>query len=504
MVIEEVHWSSQIAYPILSLLQVLPIGAVILLWLLRRSQWMVPAGIGVAALEFLISVDLWRNYDASHSGMQFSESMRLFDYLHYHTGVDGISVVFILMTGLLTLLITLYGVVRNLKPFHRLYTFTFMVQATLMAQFVTLNLLWFVLLSAIQLGLIGYLLWRWGNSPDKDLALRRFYQFMGVSILLLIGGTVVLGWSYSDSHTGTWSFDLIQLATTPVSETFRTVAFFLLFYGLAIRTPLFPLHGWLPMIAEHGNVAVAPTFLLGLKIGIYGMLRFVLPLLPTAVMEWHSYVVAFALTGIFYAAFLAMMQDNLRRLLAYAVISHTGILVLGIFSLEHAAFMGSVILSATFGLALAALVFTTGLLYRRTHTTLLHNLGNLFDSLPFLGITFLIGGLAIVGMPGTPGFDAVHLILESAIHRFGALVTIAAALGNVVAAGFLLWAFQRAFLSPRPTGARPFQVIPVSRAEIFVVSALILVLLGAGFYIEPWLTLVDKPLSALSALYATP
>ncbi|MCU7810915.1 MAG: NADH-quinone oxidoreductase subunit L, partial [Candidatus Thiodiazotropha sp. (ex Notomyrtea botanica)] len=364
--------------------------------------------------------------------------------------------------------------------------------------------LWFVLLSAIQLGLIGYLLWRWGNSPDKDLALRRFYQFMGVSILLLIGGTVVLGWSYSDSHTGTWSFDLIQLATTPVSETFRTVAFFLLFYGLAIRTPLFPLHGWLPMIAEHGNVAVAPTFLLGLKIGIYGMLRFVLPLLPTAVMEWHSYVVAFALTGIFYAAFLAMMQDNLRRLLAYAVISHTGILVLGIFSLEHAAFMGSVILSATFGLALAALVFTTGLLYRRTHTTLLHNLGGLFDTLPFLGITFLIGGLAIVGMPGSPGFDAVHLILESAIHRFGALVTIAAALGNVVAAGFLLWAFQRAFLSPRPAGARPFQVIPVSRAEIFVVSALILVLLGAGFYIEPWLTLVDKPLSALSALYATP
>ncbi|MEW8156438.1 MAG: proton-conducting transporter membrane subunit, partial [Candidatus Thiodiazotropha endolucinida] len=260
-------------------------------------------------------------------------------------------------------------------------------------------------------------------------------------------------------------------------------------------------HGWLPLIAEHGNVAVAPTLLLGLKIGIYGLLRFVLPLLPTAVIEWHNYVALFALIGIFYAAFLAMMQNNLRRLLAYAVISHTGILILGIFSLEHAAFMGSVILSATFGLALAALVFTTGLLFRRTHTTLLHNLGGLFDSLPFLGITFLIGGLAIIGMPGTPGFDAVHLILESAIHKFGALVTIASALGNVVAAGFLLWAFQRAFLAPRPSGRQPFQVIPISKPEVFVVSTLILILLSAGFFIEPWLTLIDKPLAVLSSIY---
>jgi NADH-quinone oxidoreductase subunit M len=504
MLIEQIHWTSQIDYPILTLLQIVPLVAAALIWTLRRSRLMLPAGIAVAGLELLLSIDLWRIYDASHSGMQFVESVKVFGYLHYHAGVDGVSVIFILLTGLLTLLITFYGVVRNLQPFDRLYIFTFLVQFTLMAQFVSLNLLWFVILSAIQLGLVGYLLWRWGNSPEKDLALRRFYQFMGVSVLLLIAGSMVLGWSYSDSHGGSWSFDLIELAATPVSEAFRTVAFFLLFYGLAIRTPLFPLHGWLPMVAEHGNVAVAPTLLLGLKIGIYGMLRFVLPLLPTAVMEWHIYVTAFALTGIFYAAFLAMRQDNLRRLLAYAVISHTGILVLGIFSLEHAAFMGSVILSATFGLALAALVFTTGLLYRRTKTTLLHSLGSLFDTLPFLGITFLIGGLAIVGMPGTPGFDAVHLILESAIHRFGALVTTAAALGNVVAAGFLLWAFQRAFLAPRPAGARPFQVIPVSRSETFVLSALILILLGAGFYIEPWLVLVDKPLSALSALYASP
>ncbi|MET0063448.1 MAG: NADH-quinone oxidoreductase subunit M [Candidatus Thiodiazotropha endolucinida] len=501
MTIDILPWSTQISYPILTLLQLLPLATVLLLWLMRHHSWLAPAGIAAALLEFLLSIDLWRHYDTDMAGFQFVEQAQILPQLTYHAGVDGISVIFILLTGLLTLLITLYGLVRDLKPFYRLYMAVFAVQACLMGLFVTLNLLWFVLLSAVQIGFIGYLLWRWGNSPDKELALRRFYQFMSVSVLLLIAGTLLMGWNYSDSHNGVWSFNLLHLAQTPVSETFRSVAFFLLFYGLAIRTPLFPLHGWLPLIAEHGNVAVAPTLLLGLKIGIYGLLRFVLPLLPTAVIEWHNYVALFALIGIFYAAFLAMMQNNLRRLLAYAVISHTGILILGIFSLEHAAFMGSVILSATFGLALAALVFTTGLLFRRTHTTLLHNLGGLFDSLPFLGITFLIGGLAIIGMPGTPGFDAVHLILESAIHKFGALVTIASALGNVVAAGFLLWAFQRAFLAPRPSGRQPFQVIPISKPEVFVVSALIIILLSAGFFIEPWLTLIDKPLAALSSIY---
>ena len=141
------------------------------------------------------------------------------------------------------------------------------------------------------------------------------------------------------------------------------------------------------------------------------------------------------------------------------------------------------------------------MVYRRTQTTLLPNLGGLFDTLPFFGITFLIGGLSLIGMPGTPGFDALHLIMEAAIHRFGALVTTASALGNVVTAGFLLWAFQQAFLAPRPSGLPPIQVIPVSRAEMFVISAMVLVLLGTGFYIEPWLALVDRPLASLSALF---
>ncbi len=283
---------------------------------------------------------------------------------------------------------------------------------------------------------------------------------------------------------------------------FQTLVFFLLFYGLAIRTPLFPMHGWLPQVAEHGNIAVAPTLLLGLKIGIYGLLRFVLPLVPEAVQYWQPFVVAFAVVGIFYAALLAMVQENLRRLLAFAVVSHTSLIVLGLFTLDHLAFQGSVMLAVTFGLAVAALLFMTGLVYRRTRTTQLTELGGLFDQIPFVGIAFLVAGLSIIGMPGTPGFDAAHLVLEASIARFGGLLTIAAALGNLLAAGFLLWAFQRAFLGPCPEGQAPVERLGL--AEWLVSGAVIAVLLGVGFYSHPWLELIDVPLATLSAHYAQP
>ena len=139
----------------------------------------------------------------------------------------------------------------------------------------------------------------------------------------------------------------------------------------------------------------------------------------------------------------------------------------------------------------------TGLIHKRTDNTLLPRLGGLFDRLPLIGITFLIATLAIIGMPGTPGFDAVHLVLEDAMHRFGALVTIAAALGNVVAAGFLLWAFQRAFLAP--AGGSKLKVAPTTATERLIAVLLICVLLGSGFYSEPWLALIEQATQRLSA-----
>ncbi|MCP3849330.1 MAG: NADH-quinone oxidoreductase subunit L, partial [Gammaproteobacteria bacterium] len=280
------------------------------------------------------------------------------------------------------------------------------------------------------------------------------------------------------------------------------IIFFLLFYGLAVRIPLFPLHGWLPLVAEHGTVAIAPIFLLGLKVGIYALIRFVFPLLPDAVIQWHEFIVTFAVAGVFYAAIMAMMQVNLRRLLSFAVVSHTSVLLIGLFSLNQIAFEGAILLSVNFGLATSGLLFMTGFVFWRTNTMLLKKLGGLFDHIPFIGIAFLISGLSLVGMPGTPGFDAAHLIMEASIHRFGALVTIATALGNVVAAGFLLWAFQRAFLSPKVGTWNQKAIKPASLYEKILAAMIILTLVITGFYTEPWLGLVENSMHGLGELYS--
>ena len=395
-----------------------------------------------------------------------------------------------------------YAPSRGLNPTPLVLALVLALESTLMSLFTTLDLLWFGLVSALELALIGYLIWRWSTSPARNLALAlaRFYRFMGIGLALLLAGTLMLGWNHADATGGVWTFDLTELVAVPMDPGLASLTFYLLFYGLAIRTPLFPLHGWLPQIAEHGNIAVGPALLLGLKVGIYGMLRFVFPLMPEAVAQWSGYVVGFATAGIFYAATLALLQVNLRRLLAFAVVSHTSILVIGLFSLGTSAFQGAVMLSVDFGLAIVGLLMMTGLVYRRTGTTLLPQLGGLFDAIPLIGMAFFVAGLSIVGMPGTPGFDAAHLMLESAITRFGALVTIAAALGNVAADGFVLWAFQRAFLAQAADPTSP-AIAPAMGLERLIGATLILALLGAGFYSEPWIELVDAPLEALSGRF---
>jgi NADH-quinone oxidoreductase subunit M len=504
MAMTELHWSTQSGLPILGLLQLFPLLAASLAFSIRQHRAIIGVGIGAAVVELLLAIHLVRIYDQNLDALQLAEHFRIFGPFVYHAAVDGVGVIFVLLTAFLSLLMMIYGPLRIQGDDNRLMGLMLATEAVLMGLFTSINLGWFLMLSAAEVLLVGAMVSRWSRSPQKDEAQSSYLQFMGTALLLTLVGTTMLGWHHHDASGGPWSFDLFDLAGDHLDHEVQTVIFFLLFYGLAIRIPLFPLHGWLPTVAEHGTAALAPVFLLGLKVGIYGLIRFVLPILPEAVQQWHQFVVAFAVTGVFYAALLALMQNNMRRLLAFAVVSHTSILVIGLFSLNHLAFIGSVLLSVNFGLAIAGLLIMVGLVYRRTRTALLPKLGGLFDSIPLIGIAFFVAGLSIVGMPGTPGFDAAHLVLEAAMHRFGALITIAAALGNVVAAGFLLWAFQRAFLATQGEETERTQVERATWAETLLAATVVIVLLGNGFYSEPWIELVEKSLEGLSAIYTGP
>ncbi len=499
---------TQSSFPLLEVMQLLPLVVGLILWKIRNTSAAVIAILGLVA-ELILAIYLYQQFDTTIGStdfvtMQFANKANLLG-LPYHAAVDGISILFILLTALLGLLSVLFAVFRKLHNTGVLALIVF-IQALLMSQFMTVDLLWFVLMSILEVIAVGVLLYRWATYIDPEPMIFSYAKFMTISIILLVIGTFMLGWNYSDHQLNTtgvslWSFDLYDLAKTPVEPAIGTFIFFTLFYGFGIRVPIFPLHGWLPITMQHGNVSVAPVLLLGLKVGVFGLLRFVFPILPDAVISWHQIVVIFAMVGIFYAAVLAMRQTNIRRLMAYGVISHSGILTIGLFTLSRNGFEGGIMLAINFGLAISGLMFMTGLIWERTNTAVMSRLGGLFEYLPVVGIAFLVAGLAIVGMPGTPGFDAVHFVLEASIAEFGALITIAAALGNVTAAGFLLFAFQKAFLSEPECDTSKWDKNPARLTERVMALTVIVVILGMGFFSDLWLDLFDHALDGLSALY---
>ncbi len=493
----EIFWNEQAGLPLLFWLQALPLIGAAVVYTLQERASAVLLGKVFALAEFGLAIVVVGRINPLSPALQLAER---FAPLAYHVAVDGISLIFVLSTALLTFLMTLYGMSRGMISPGRLFAVLLLAEAGLVGMLVTVNVAWFAAYSALELWAVVYLLRRWASSRAEIQALARFVQYQAFGWALFAAGCLVLGWGHAEASGGRWSFDLFDLAGTLPAGKFQTAAFYLLFYGLAVRTPLFPLHGWLPNMAQHGLIAVAPALMVGVKVGIYGMLRFVLPLTPGAVQTWQPYVVGFAMAGVFFTAALAFQQSNLRRLLAFAVVSHTSLLVIGLFSLHESGIQGAMLLAANFGLAVTGMWFIVGFVFRRTGTTELHELSGLFERIPFLAIAFLTFGLAIVGMPGTPGFDAAHLILEAAIDKFGALPTVATALGNVAAAGFLLWAFQKAFLSQAKEGGHDVdQTLPM---EYVVCGIALAAMLAIGFFTEPWLFLTETASQAAVARFA--
>ncbi|MBF0181627.1 MAG: NADH-quinone oxidoreductase subunit M [Magnetococcales bacterium] len=490
---------------LLDALQLLPLCGAAILWRARGNPiaWLIGLTCGLG--EVALAIRLYLGFDLHQEGWQWAHRVELAgSWLVYTVGADGITVLFVLLTAILTLVAMLYGgLVRCFDPLPRYLAAVLACEAVLMGQFVVLDLLWFVLLALLHTLLIGHLLNQWSGGDTEWPAIVRYYQFMATSLLLLLAATLMLGWHHADVSGQGWRFELEALSGDHRTPYLQNILFYLLFYGLAIRLPVFPLHGWLPVVMEHGTVATAMVLMLGVKAGLYGMVRFLFPLFPDAVWQWHTHAVAIAALGIFYSALLALVQRNLRKLLAYAVISHTGILIIGLFTLHHQAFQGVILLTATFGLAISTLALTAGMIHLRTRTQLLPRLGGLFARLPLVGSAFLVAALSVVGMPLTPGFDAVHLLLEAAIDRQGALITVLAALGNVAAAACLLWAFQRAFLAtPGPEAVLVSAIPRASRAETMIVAALIAVQLLSGFHTDPWLDLVNRAAQKLEKPFA--
>lgn len=507
--IAEISWSDQVSFPILSTMMVLPLVAMAVAWIIKSNR-AVLWGTIAATLEFGLAIYLLTHFISDTASLQFVERVPLLPpFLSYHLGVDGISILFVALTALLTLLLILYcktvsTEIVDERPIGIYVASVFGFQAVMMGIFMSINLLEFWLLLALELIPAAFILHRWGTSRgrEKNWALSRYLQDMGGGLALVLAAILILGWRYAEM-TGSWSFALTDLLASPIAEAAQVPIFVLFLFGIAPRLALFPFHAWLPVVAQHGPLSTLCIFLVGLKVGVYALLRFVLPLMPAATEEWKGFVVALAAISILYGALMALLQINLRRLLAFAAVCHTGMLVIGIFCLNRVAMEGSLILSITFGVAASGLFFVMGIFYRSTRTTFLPRLGGLFDATPLLGFTFLIAALSTMAMPGTPGFDAAHLILEGAVKTYHWSIAVAVGLGSVASAAFLLWAFQRAFLAQRRERSPHPKKIKLDVPEVLLAGAICGVLVGIGFNTEPWIQMVYTSLDTLSQRFET-
>ena len=438
-------------FPILSALIFLPVAFLVALHFVRDGRLAYKVALAGVLLELALACLLVVEFVGNVDEVQFAERLGPLPLMgvSYQLGVDGISVLFVPITALLTALVVAYAEYAVGADARRYLMATLGLEATLMGAFVSLDLVLFWVFFVLELVPSWFLITRFGTGPLRRRAAREYVGFMLTGSALMLAGIVALGVNFAGAGGGGLSFDYLDLLSVPVPSELQTVVFFLLFFGFAVKAPVFPFHTWLPKVLEHGPIVGMSVFLVGVKLGTYGFLRFVIPLVPEAAREWFWLMAALGGLGIVYGALIALVQTNLRRLLAFASLSHMGAVMMGLFALNFAGFQGGLLQMLNLGLAGAGLFFVAAFLHTRVGPPELSSMGGLVYALPLLSTTFLVLALATVGLPGTGGFNGEHLILIGA-YEVGWTMALAVGTGTVLTAAYLLWYFQRGFMGPDP------------------------------------------------------
>ncbi|MCK6522089.1 NADH-quinone oxidoreductase subunit M [Myxococcota bacterium] len=483
--------------PILSVLWIWPAALALVILTLRSPRWSLPLSLAGLAVELGLSAGVLATFSHAESGLQFEELGPALGPVSLHLGVDGLSVLFLPVAALLALLMTVYAQLVKKERADRWAACVLGLLSTLMLRICAVDLSVFWVASAVELPLVLTLLRGWGAGARRDEAAARAARFLGLSLVLFAVGAVMLAADHA-VRVGVWTFDAAELELNPSGGRVGMVAFTLLFQALALRAPLFPWHGWLSDVVAEGPLVGLNVFLLGVKIGTLGMLRFVLPLAPDAAAAWAPALSVIAGAGIVYGSLLALVQPDLRRVLAYAAVAHSGVVVLGLFSLNHAGLEGAILEMLNFGVAIAGLYFVTGFLQARVGEVAMHRLGGLWAVAPRLSFAFLVVTLAGIGMPGTSGFDALHLLIDGAAeaHHYG--VALGLGLGTVLIAGVLLGAYQRAFLAPTQE-TLPSGMLDLRPAEIGIAGVLCALIFAVGLNAHPWLDTMTRSVERVSA-----
>jgi len=472
----------------LTFLTFLPlVGALLLAFIPRDEVGAIKqTALAFAVADFLFSLLLWTNFDASSHAMQFEYSVPWITSwgISYHIGIDGISLLLYVMTTFLTMIsiIASWDIQKNIRE----YMMAFLALSTgMLGVFISLDMFLFYFFWEFQLVPMYLIIGVWGG-PQRVYAAVKFFLYTAVGSLLML---VAIIWIYMaiKEQTGIATTDLVfitenlDLPLTPQKWLF--MAFFLAF---AIKVPMFPFHTWLP--DAHVQAPTAGSVILAgvlLKMGTYGFFRFNLPLFPHASYEFMPMIAWLSIIGIVYGALVSLVQEDMKKLVAYSSVSHLGFVMIGIFAFNHYGMQGALLQNINHGISTGALFLLVGVIYDRRHTRMISEFGGVAKVMPKYAICFMIVALSSIGLPGMNGFVGEFLVLLGVFQNNG-LWAACATSGVIFAACYILWMFQRVMFQ-KLDNPKNKKLPDMSCREMITVAPLIVLIFWIGLYPKPFL-----------------
>ncbi|NOY56358.1 MAG: NADH-quinone oxidoreductase subunit M [Actinobacteria bacterium] len=470
-------------FPILTVLILLPFAAAIVVALLpsRRKELFLPVGFALSVLPLALAGYLFYIFKTGEAGFQFVEDVAWYAPwgISWHMGVDGISLLMVVLTAIL-MPISLAASTSISKRVKQFVVFNLLLEGGLMGVFLSLDMFMFFVFFEVILVPMYFIIGVWG-SERRIYAAVKFFIFTAFGSALMLAGIIAMALMHASQHGGQISFDYLSWLTLkmpPSTEMWLFGAFALAF---AIKVPMFPFHTWLP--DAHVEAPTAGSVMLAgvlLKMGTYGFLRFNLGLFPNATVKFVPVLAVLAVIGIVYGAAVAIVQPNLKKLVAYSSVSHLGFIVLGIFALTSQGLEGGVIQMFNHGITTGALFLLVGMIYERRHTKEIRDFGGLQKVMPIFAGFFLFTAFASIGLPSLNGFIGEFLILLGSFLTLKWYAIIAAS-GVILAAVYLLWAYERVFTGP-VTKPENEKLLDLNFREIAILSTLAALMLVIGLY----------------------